>query len=54
MDTHTSAEAIFAYLQGLIVMAKAQNDPDVILVCQKGSGRSSNKRCNNSTQGGMV
>lgn len=36
VDTHTSAEAIFAYLQGLVVMAKAQNDPDVILRLSKG------------------
>ncbi len=36
VDTHNSAEAIFAYLQGLVVMAKAQNDPDVIRRLSKG------------------
>ncbi|NOY85186.1 MAG: TetR/AcrR family transcriptional regulator [Nitrospirae bacterium] len=30
MDTQAKAEAIFVYLQGAVMMAKAQNDPEVI------------------------
>jgi len=37
IDTRIAAEAIFAYLQGLVVMAKAQNDPEVIRRLAKGA-----------------
>lgn len=30
IDTQTKAEAIFVYLQGAVMMAKARNDPEVI------------------------
>lgn len=35
IDTQLKAEAIFAYLQGAVLMAKAQNDPEVILKLAK-------------------
>jgi TetR/AcrR family transcriptional repressor of nem operon len=32
MDTEATASAMLAYLEGIILLAKTRNDPDVILV----------------------